>query len=55
MMKIAALEALGHEVSIRARPWGNMHAVMWDRANDKVEAAHDPRWVSGGAEVRRQE
>jgi len=53
--EIAALEALGHEVSIRARPWGNMHAVMWDRANDKVEAAHDPRWVSGGAEVRRQE
>ncbi len=50
--EIAELEALGHEVSVRARTWGNMHGVMWDRANDRVEAAHDPRWDSGGAEVR---
>lgn len=49
--EIAALETLGHEVSIRTRPAGNMHGVMWDRAEGKVEAAHDPRWPSGGAVV----
>ncbi len=50
--EIAALRALGHEVNVRVRPWGNMHAVMWDRAADRVEAAHDPRWQSGAADVR---
>lgn len=50
--EIVELEALGHELSVRALPWGNMHGVMWDRAADRVEAAHDPRWDSGGAEVR---
>ncbi len=49
--QIEALKALGHEVTTRARPWGNMHGVMWDRATNTVEAAHDPRWESGGAEV----
>jgi len=49
--QIAALEALGHTVTGRTRPWGNMHAVMWDRASNRVEAAHDPRWSSGGARV----
>ncbi len=52
--EIAALRALGHEVNVRARPWGNMHGVMLNRKNDSVEAAHDPRWQSGGAEVRSQ-
>ncbi len=47
----AGLEALGHEVSVRARPWGNMHGVMWDRTTGTVEAAHDPRWESGSAVV----
>ncbi len=51
--EIGALEALGHEVTTRARPWGNMHGVMWDRSTDLVEAAHDPRWESGGAEVHK--
>ncbi|TVQ28435.1 MAG: gamma-glutamyltransferase, partial [Wenzhouxiangella sp.] len=45
------LQALGHEVNVRARPWGNMHGVMWDRESGHVEAAHDPRWASGGARV----
>ena len=49
--EIEALEELGHEVSIRTRPAGNMHAIMWDRAANTVEAAHDPRWPSGGAVV----
>jgi len=50
--EIAALEALGHTVRVRVLPWGNMHAVMWDRRTDELEAAHDPRWDSGGAAVR---
>ncbi len=49
--EVAVLESLGHEVSIRSRPAGNMHGVMWDRVRDVVEAAHDPRWPSGGAVV----
>ncbi len=50
--EIAELEARGHEVEVRARPWGNMHGVMWDYETNTLEAAHDPRWESGGAEVR---
>lgn len=53
--EIEALEALGHEVTIRARPWGNMHGVMWDRQAGQIEAAHDPRWESGGAAVSDRE
>ncbi|TVQ30556.1 MAG: gamma-glutamyltransferase, partial [Wenzhouxiangella sp.] len=28
--EIERLQAFGHEVNVRARPWGNMHGVMWD-------------------------
>lgn len=50
--EIAELEARGHTVNVRARPWGNMHGVLWDRTRNELSAAHDPRWESGGAEVR---
>jgi len=50
--EIAALEERGHEVTTRARPWGNMHGVLWNRATGEISAAHDPRWESGSAEVR---
>jgi gamma-glutamyltranspeptidase/glutathione hydrolase len=50
--EIAALVGRGHEVSVRQRPWGNMHAVLWNRASGELSAAHDPRWESGKAEVR---
>jgi len=50
--QIAELEARGHTVSVRDRPWGNMHAVMWERVTNTLSAAHDPRLESGGAEVR---
>ncbi|MEE4638794.1 MAG: gamma-glutamyltransferase [Wenzhouxiangella sp.] len=50
--EIDALESLGHVVRVRLLPWGNMHAVMWDKIADRVQAAHDPRWDSGAAEVR---
>ena len=50
--QIVELEARGHTVSIRQRPWGNMHAVMWERLTNTLSAAHDPRLESGGADVR---
>ncbi|GAB4179852.1 MAG: gamma-glutamyltransferase [Wenzhouxiangellaceae bacterium] len=49
--EIAALQARGHRISTRRR-WGNMHAVLWDRITNRLEAASDPRWSSGSAEVR---
>jgi len=52
---IEALEALGHEVEVRERTWGNMHGVMWARDRGELEAAHDPRWTSGGAMVGKPE
>jgi gamma-glutamyltranspeptidase/glutathione hydrolase len=33
------------------RAWGNMQAVIWDRARGRVDAASDPRG-GGLAEVR---
>ncbi len=50
--EVDQLKALGHQIRLAPDTWGNMHGVMWDRINDRVEAAHDPRWDSGGAEVR---
>ncbi|WP_376692166.1 gamma-glutamyltransferase [Wenzhouxiangella sp. EGI_FJ10409] len=49
--EIEALEEKGHTVTVRNRTWGNMHGVMWNRETGEVEAAHDPRWESGGAVV----
>jgi gamma-glutamyltranspeptidase/glutathione hydrolase len=39
----AALRALGHVVKESGREYGNMQAVVWDRASGAVEAASDPR------------
>lgn len=50
--EIAALEAMGHTVAIRERPWGNMHGVMWDRKTGKVTAGSDPRVSAGRAIVK---
>lgn len=41
--EITALEGLGHHLKARSRPYGNMQAVFWDRENNKVTAASDPR------------
>jgi len=49
--RIGALEALGHKVVEGERTWGNMHGVMWNVSTNEMEAAHDPRWSSGGAVV----
>ena len=47
----AALAALGHELRESSRPWGNMHAITLDYADDSLTAASDPR-RNGGADVR---
>ena len=49
---LGQLRALGHEVQVRERQWGNMNAVMWDRRSGKLEAASDPRTPSGKAIVK---
>lgn len=45
-----ALDAMGHRLEALERPYGNMQAIFWDRAADRVEAASDPRGI-GAAEV----
>lgn len=50
--QVAALEALGHTVSVSTRTWGNMHGVMWNKKTGAVEGGSDPRWPSGRAIVR---
>ena len=37
------LQLLGHEVKEMSRQYGNMQAVVWDKATGKVDAASDPR------------
>ena len=44
------LEARGHNLKENSRNYGNMHAILWDRANHQVDAASDPRG-EGAAEV----
>jgi gamma-glutamyltranspeptidase/glutathione hydrolase len=39
----AALQRWGHEVEVVDRPYGNMQAILWDRASGEVKAASDPR------------
>jgi gamma-glutamyltranspeptidase/glutathione hydrolase len=48
---IARLEAMGHRLRIRDDTFGNMQAVVWDRAAGRVTAASDPRGI-GEASVR---
>jgi gamma-glutamyltranspeptidase/glutathione hydrolase len=50
--EIAELEAMGHTVQVRDRPWGNMHGVMWNRKTGEVTAGSDPRVSAGKAIVR---
>lgn len=41
----------GHQLKELSYPYGNMQAVLWDKKNNTVSAASDPR-VEGRAEVR---
>ncbi len=53
--QVAALQALGHDVQVASRTWGNMHGVMWDKRSGEVTAGSDPRWSSGRAIVGKTE
>jgi len=44
------LKKRGHRLSIKERPWGNMQAVYWNRKDNEVEAASDPR--GGGLAIK---
>jgi gamma-glutamyltranspeptidase/glutathione hydrolase len=50
--QVEGLKAMGHEVEVRERTWGNMHGAMWNLATDEVSAGSDPRWPSGRAIVK---
>jgi gamma-glutamyltranspeptidase/glutathione hydrolase len=50
--QIADLKAMGHEVKVRERTWGNMHGAMWNMETGEVTAGSEPRWSSGRAIVR---
>ncbi|MFV1997181.1 MAG: gamma-glutamyltransferase [Acidiferrobacterales bacterium] len=41
--EIRNLVRRGHKLERRKRPYGNMHVVVWDKKNNKVLAASDPR------------
>lgn len=45
-----ALADLGHQLKELPRRYGNMHAILWDKKENKVYAASDPRG-EGRAEV----
>ncbi len=58
----AALEAMGHAVkrpaeevsgSTSSHTWGNLQSVSWNRVDNTLEAASDPRHTVGEAAVRR--
>jgi len=49
--EVAELRALGHNLKQSGRNYGNMQAVLWDRARNEVKAASDPRGI-GLAVVR---
>jgi gamma-glutamyltranspeptidase/glutathione hydrolase len=50
--EIEGLKAMGHEVEVRDRTWGNMHGAMWNLQTGEVTAGSDPRWPSGRAIVK---
>ena len=43
--QIDGLQARGHSLNEFTRPWGNMQAVHWDRVNQLLHAASDPRGI----------
>jgi gamma-glutamyltranspeptidase/glutathione hydrolase len=49
---VEGLKAMGHEVEVRDRTWGNMHGAMWNIETGEVSAGSDPRWPSGRAIVK---
>ncbi len=43
--QIKALRKMGYSVKDLGRQYGNMQAVLWDKANNTVSAASDPRGI----------
>ncbi len=41
--EISVLADKGHQLKEMSRTYGNMHAIIWNQKNNKVEAASDPR------------
>jgi gamma-glutamyltranspeptidase/glutathione hydrolase len=48
---VKSLEAMGHKVTTRGTPWGNMQAVEWDRKANALSGGTDPRNPVGKAAV----
>jgi gamma-glutamyltranspeptidase/glutathione hydrolase len=46
-----ALEAMGYTIKQR-HAWGFMNVVTWDLRDNKLDAASDPRGISGSGEVK---
>ena len=44
---------MGHRIEPVGRDYGNMHAVSWDKTENRVSAASDPRGI-GAASVQEQ-
>lgn len=38
-----ALAERGHQIAVQAHPWGNMQAIFWNRKDNSVDVASDPR------------
>ena len=45
----AGLEKLGHSLERVNRHFGDMHAVIWDKAENQMDAASDPRGIGCAA------
>lgn len=43
------LEKLGHRLESVGRHYGDMHAVIWDKTTDRMDAASDPRGIGCAA------
>jgi gamma-glutamyltranspeptidase/glutathione hydrolase len=46
--EVAELALRGHELELVESGWGNMQAIVWDKAEGRVEAAPDPRGIGKG-------
>ncbi len=42
---IRALQQRGHLLKVSSRRYGNMHAIVWNKATNTVKAASDPRGI----------
>ncbi|MDP2246468.1 gamma-glutamyltransferase [Pseudomonas sp.] len=47
--QIAALQARGHQLKALERSYGNQQVLLWNKSDNRVEAASDPRGVGTSA------